>query len=60
MRTRWSLLCVVLLWLVGPRAARAESPSGLLFYVSGEHGLTAEVAASGDAEPTFVRDVKGG
>jgi hypothetical protein len=57
-RARWSLLLVVLLLVGAPRGARAESEPGLLFYVSGEHGLAADVAASGDAEPTFVRDVK--
>jgi hypothetical protein len=57
-RARWSLLLVVLLLVGAPRGARAESDPGLLFHVSGEHGFAADVAASGDAEPTFVRDVK--
>jgi hypothetical protein len=40
-----------------PRAAAVAEP-GLLFYLSGEHGATADVAAPGTAEPTFVAEVK--
>jgi hypothetical protein len=31
---------------------------GLLFYLSGEHGFQADVAANGKAEPNFLKDVK--
>ena len=31
---------------------------GLLFYLSGDHGFTADYAAGGDPQPNFLRDVK--
>lgn len=31
---------------------------GLLFYLSGEHGFRADVAANGKADPNFLKDVK--
>ena len=38
--------------------ASAKAEPGLLFYLSGEKGTTADVAAPGTAEPTFVAEVK--
>jgi hypothetical protein len=38
-------------------AAPISSPPGLLFYLSAEKGTTADVAAPGTAEPTFVAEV---
>ncbi|HTV22347.1 MAG TPA: LamG domain-containing protein, partial [Polyangiaceae bacterium] len=43
--------------LSSARIARGAPGEGLLFYVSGEHGARADVAASGEREPTFLRDV---
>ena len=37
--------------------AKAEPAPGLLFYLSAENGTTADVAAPGTAEPTFVAEV---
>src|SRR5690242_18626347 len=48
-------LCVVTAVL----AAAAEQPSpepGLLFYVSGDRGATADFSASGKPEPNFAND----
>jgi hypothetical protein len=53
-RLRWSLTAAVL--SAAPLAFAAEP--GLLFYLSGDKGTTAEVAAPGTAEPTFVAEVK--
>jgi hypothetical protein len=50
-------LLVVGLCLLGARA-RAEPEPGLLFHVSGERGLSADVSAGADPNPTFVQDVK--
>ena len=48
--------------LLLPALATAATPTartdGLLFYLSGENGTTADVAAPGTAEPTFVAEVK--
>jgi hypothetical protein len=38
-------------------AQEAQNP-GLLFYLSGDKGFTADYAAGGDPEPNFLRDVK--
>ncbi len=35
----------------------APALDGLLFHLSGDHGTTADLAAPGTAEPTFVNDV---
>src|SRR4249920_3909092 len=42
--------------LAQPTASAGSSP-GLLFYLSGEKGTTADVAAPGTADPTFVAEV---
>jgi hypothetical protein len=59
LRSHGLLGCALLaLSLPGARAADVPSSSpGLLFYVSGDHGTTADVAAPGTAEPSFVNDV---
>ena len=38
--------------------ADEEKNPGLLFYLSGDKGFTADYAAGGDPEPNFLRDVK--
>lgn len=43
--------------LAAARAAQAAPGEGLLFLLSGERGVRADHAASGEPEPTFVRDV---
>ncbi|MDI1320676.1 MAG: hypothetical protein PSW75_10865, partial [bacterium] len=48
-RLRWWSLAAS---LTAALVASAAGP-GLLFYASGEHGTTAEVAADGTAQPTF-------
>ncbi len=53
-RLRWSLIAAAL--SATPLAWAAEP--GLLFYLSGDKGTTADVAAPGTAEPTFVAEVK--
>ena len=45
-------LLVLAAALLAGRGASAAEP-GLLFYVSGDHGTTADVAAEGTAKPTF-------
>jgi len=57
----WHLVMILLgvLGLARPAdTSRASSPeSGLLFYLSGEHGLTADYSAGGTPEPNFASDV---
>jgi hypothetical protein len=48
---------LVLLAVLGAVRATSAEP-GLLFYLSADRGTTAEVAAPGTAEPTFVAEVK--
>jgi hypothetical protein len=43
--------------LVLPANPHASEP-GLLFYLSGDHGLTADYAAGGNPVPNYVHDVK--
>src|SRR5215207_785173 len=59
MKATARLLLVCLLALAGarPSSAAGREP-GLLFYLSGERGFTADYAAGGDPEPNFVRDVR--
>jgi hypothetical protein len=44
---------LLLVLLVSNSAVRADSEPGLLFYLSGEKGTTADFAAAGTAEPNF-------
>ncbi len=39
-------------------ASQANPEPGLLFYLSGDHGFKADVAAGGNPEPNFLYDVK--
>ena len=60
-RTWWRrcLALTGIVWLAGSGAAMesARQP-GLLFYLSADHGLTADVAAGGDPVPNFAGDVR--
>jgi hypothetical protein len=66
MRSVWSVLMFGLLAGVSfaqIRGAGAAAPEragepGLLFYLSGDQGLTADYAANGRPKPNFVEDVK--
>jgi len=49
-------LCVAAL-LVATATGQAPKDTGLLFYLSGDRGLTADVAAGGDPEPNFASGV---
>ncbi len=49
-------LCVAAL-LAGTAKGQAPKDTGLLFYLSGDRGLTADVAAGGDPEPNFASGV---
>jgi hypothetical protein len=51
------LSLAVLLGPARPRSQAAREP-GLLFYLSGDRGLTADFAANGRAEPNFASDVR--
>ena len=54
-----ALACCGALWLTslaGPAAAATQEP-GLLFYVSGNKGTTADFAAGGQVEPNFSSEV---
>lgn len=52
-------IIVLLLILGGGSSCLAATPEpGLLFYLSGDHEFTADVAAGGDPSPNFLRDVK--
>jgi hypothetical protein len=53
-RLRWSFVSAA---LFAASLTSAAEP-GLLFYLSGDKGTTADVAAPGTAEPTFVAEVK--
>src|SRR5215471_3134238 len=51
-------LLLAMVVLEATRSSSANgSDTGLLFYLSGDHEFTADVAA-GDPKPTFLRDVK--
>ena len=39
------------------RAATTVASPGLLFYLSADQGTTADIAAPGTAEPTFIAEV---
>jgi hypothetical protein len=53
------LAIVSLTLLLAPAVPRSQSPeTGLLFYLSGEHGLVADYAANGKREPNFAENVK--
>ena len=47
-----------LLLVQAPRAQAPQAGSGLLFYLSGDHGLTADYAANGKVAPNFAADVR--
>ncbi|MEO8681720.1 MAG: LamG-like jellyroll fold domain-containing protein, partial [Vicinamibacterales bacterium] len=55
----WSALAVGV-WLLLTAGARVQTlhEPGLLFYLSGDHGLTADYAAGGNVEPNFASDVR--
>jgi len=56
---RRALVATSCVWLLGAAPAPTASPEpGLLFYLSGEHGLTADLAAGGDPRPNFAHDVR--
>jgi hypothetical protein len=56
---RRALVVTSCVWLVGAAPAPSAGPEpGLLFYLSGEHGLTADYAAGGDPRPNFAHDVR--
>ncbi|RPJ74209.1 MAG: hypothetical protein EHM24_06530, partial [Acidobacteria bacterium] len=56
---RWVLVLGSCVGLAGAgRAQQAASQPGLLFYLSADHGLTADVAAGGDPVPNFASDVR--
>jgi hypothetical protein len=60
-RVAWrrALVATSCAWLLGAAPAPTASPEpGLLFYLSGEHGLTADFAAGGDPRPNFAHDVR--
>jgi len=55
---RRSLVVGSCAWLMGAGSAQPASPEpGLLFYLSGSHGLTADYSAGGTPEPNFASDV---
>jgi hypothetical protein len=57
--TRRVLTLSAVVWLAGAGSAReAASQPGLLFYLSGDHGLTADVAAGGETAPNFASGVR--
>ncbi len=61
---RRALILGSCVWLVGagarqePAASESSREPGLLFYLSGTHGLIADRAAAGTAEPNFASDVR--
>ena len=56
---RWLLVPGLCGLLAGAgRAQDGTSQPGLLFYLSGDRGLTADVAAGGDPAPNFASDVR--
>ncbi len=59
---RLSCLVASLYILVGAASGQTPTPPsssdpGLLFYVSGDHGTTADVAAPGTARPTYDQEI---
>jgi len=50
------VLCALILAFV--HRTRADGEAGLLFYLSGDRGLTADRAAGGHPEPNFASDVR--
>ncbi len=63
-RRKFAVAAVTFLALGASAVLRAQSPAtstaadpGLLFYLSGEKGTTADFAAPGTAEPNFVAEV---
>ena len=56
---RWCAASLVLASAVSLAGAdRAPREPGLLFYLSGDHGLVADVAAGGDPAPNYAGDVR--
>jgi len=56
---RWLLVPGLCGLLAGAgRAQQDTSPPNLLFYLSGDRGLTADFAAGGDPAPNFASDVR--
>ena len=56
---RWLLVLGWSVTLAGAGGAQqAGPPPGLLFYLSGDRGLTADFAAGGDPAPNFSSDVR--
>ena len=56
---RWLLVLGSCVGLAGAgRAQHAASQPGLLFHLSADRGLTADVAAGGDPAPNFASDVR--
>jgi len=56
---RWLLALGSCVWLSDAgRAQQATPEPGLLFYLSADRGLTADVAAGGDPAPNFASDVR--
>ena len=55
----WSRVttCLSVLAMAALAHAAPGSEPGLLFYLSGENGTTADYAANGHAEPNFLKDV---
>ncbi len=54
---RWALVVAGGLWLTATGGQTATQEPGLLFYLSGSRGLTADVSAGGTPEPNFASDV---
>ena len=54
------LLFLLLSVISGATFAVAQSPSepGLLFYLSGDQGFSADYAAGGNPTPNFLKDVR--
>jgi hypothetical protein len=58
MRCFPSLLSLCLFTSTMLAATEPAKESGLLFYLSGDHGFNADYAAGGDPAPNFLKDVK--
>ena len=58
MRCLSSLLTVCLLTGTMLAATEPSKEPGLLFYLSGDHGFSADYAAGGNTSPNFLKDVK--
>jgi hypothetical protein len=55
---RRSIVLASCVWLMGAGPAPTATPEpGLLFYLSGSHGLTADYSAGGTPEPNFASEV---